>query len=428
MNKQELEAFRGDVYAFIDGELKVEDYARYEKLLKESDEARQFYEEIVEFEMELKEMGPLQEFEPPENGWEKFQLKLDTEDSMELDITLPEYSMPERLASHFKHNFAGYGVLAAASVAIVITSGPSPSLAPQTPDHSTVSVSQKAPSRALVAKKPIETHKPKPPAFQPKFSVGKLGAQQFARMAGTASTEMSNDLIQKAEVDKLGTDLPTLKQILVNESELNAMIKVPAGDVYSDKGQKAKVASFQIDKFPVTNLEYAKFVKDSGRVSPFNWEAGSFKEIDERGFKPVTYVSWEDANAYCRWEGKKLASRAQWERAAKGSSKNAYPWGNQFSVKLANTRESGVGLVEVGQYPGNVSSFGVYDLTGNIRQWVADDYNGKELGFFAKKGQYKIMKGGSFMDSAKKSTLDTIVYGDKDTIYGNTGIRCVSSL
>ena len=94
-------------------------------------------------------------------------------------------------------------------------------------------------------------------------------------------------------------------------------------------------------------------------------------------------------------------------------------------MKKANTQEAGIGLVEIGSYPGNVSPHEVYDMSGNVRQWINEDFAESDQ-VFSPNRQHKMMKGGSFMDTAEKAAIKFSMSGEKDTIYGNTGIRCVS--
>jgi formylglycine-generating enzyme required for sulfatase activity len=91
----------------------------------------------------------------------------------------------------------------------------------------------------------------------------------------------------------------------------------------------------------------------------------------------VTGVTWFDADAYCRWTGGRLPSEAEWEKSARGENGREYPWGDQWSKTITNTGDNSDvegGVVEVGRYPQNQSVYGVYDLSGNVWEWVEDWY------------------------------------------------------
>ncbi len=96
---------------------------------------------------------------------------------------------------------------------------------------------------------------------------------------------------------------------------------------------------------------------------------------------PVANVTWHGAQAYCNALGRRLPTEAEWERAARGDDGRIYPWGNEWDNNKAKTNrprpsEGGtIGPVEVGRYPDGVSPYGVYDMAGNVAEWVYDWYS-----------------------------------------------------
>lgn len=112
--------------------------------------------------------------------------------------------------------------------------------------------------------------------------------------------------------------------------------------------------AFYIDVYPTTNADYSRFVAAAGHYPPMHWIDGRCPEnlLDH----PVVFVTWHDAHAYAEWAGKALPSSQQWEKAARGTRGDTYPWGNQATPAKCNVRESGVGATTPGdRYRSSVS-------------------------------------------------------------------------
>jgi len=132
--------------------------------------------------------------------------------------------------------------------------------------------------------------------------------------------------------------------------------------------QQVKLAEFWIDQYEVTNTQYAKFVSETGKPSPTSWAAGAFPPGHDN--RPVQGVTWDQAADYCQWAKKRLPTEAEWEVAARGPENDLFPWGNkEDSVKLSDNETYDVGTVSA-----NRSRYGVFDLAGNVWEWVGDPY------------------------------------------------------
>ena len=136
------------------------------------------------------------------------------------------------------------------------------------------------------------------------------------------------------------------------------------------------VSPFYIDAVEVTTERYAKFLAANGSLAPPDeWES---VDLEKQGQLPVVGVSWNDAEAYCQWAGKRLPTEAEWERAARDSDQRMYPWGNEAPgagrAVYGHRAESayGGGLDRVGTLDAGRSREGVYDLEGNAAEWVSD--------------------------------------------------------
>jgi iron(II)-dependent oxidoreductase len=141
-----------------------------------------------------------------------------------------------------------------------------------------------------------------------------------------------------------------------------------------------QVNAFYIDKYPVTNAEFKKFV-DSTHYQPpdahnflKDWKDGTYPEGWAN--KPVTWVGIEDARSYATWAGKRLPHEWEWQVAAQGADGRSYPWGNAWDtamVSKTNRSREATGPAEVTAHPQGASPYGVEDLVGNVWQWT-DEY------------------------------------------------------
>ncbi|MGH8179276.1 MAG: formylglycine-generating enzyme family protein [Steroidobacter sp.] len=145
---------------------------------------------------------------------------------------------------------------------------------------------------------------------------------------------------------------------------------------------RMRLASFHIDKYPVTNADYRQFIDASGyRPNDAHnflrdWENGSPRSGWEN--KPVTWVSIEDARAYAAWAGKRLPHEWEWQYAAQGGDGRLYPWGDDWNTanmpQQSRAREMPI-PADVDAHPQGASPFGVMDLVGNVWQWTDEFYD-----------------------------------------------------
>jgi formylglycine-generating enzyme required for sulfatase activity len=169
--------------------------------------------------------------------------------------------------------------------------------------------------------------------------------------------------------------------------------------------RRAELKRFAIDETPVTNAQFAEFVKASGyqpkREENFlqHWSDG--RPPADKEDHPVVYVDLDDARAYAAWAGKRLPKEEEWQYAAQGADGRKYPWGNDFEQGHCNDGKIG-GTTTVKAFPGGRSPFGCYDMCGNVWQWTESERtNGRTRfciirggSFFAAKGSVWYMDGG----------------------------------
>src|SRR6266436_3289212 len=155
------------------------------------------------------------------------------------------------------------------------------------------------------------------------------------------------------------------------------------------------IKSFYMDKYPVTNAEFKKFL-DAAHYHPKDelnflrdWKDGAFPSGWDN--RPVTWVSIEDARAYAAWAGKRLPHEWEWQYAAQGTDGRVYPWGNQWdasAVPEADKNRTMRSPDTVDAHPKGASPFGVMDLVGNVWQWTEEFTDEHTRGGILRGGSY----------------------------------------
>ncbi len=198
------------------------------------------------------------------------------------------------------------------------------------------------------------------------------------------------------------------------------------------------LSAYYIDKYEVTNAAYERCV-EAGACLPPNQSRSSTRtayysnpEFDEF---PVIYVDWTMAKTYCEWRGDRLPTEAEWEKAARGTDGRMYPWGEGIACDKLNYNNCKGDTTKVGSYLDGVSPYGLYDMAGNVWEWVNDWYDSNyyqsspasnPLG--PSSGQYRVLRGGSWGDSDNVVRSANRNYNTPVFIYGDVGFRCARSL
>jgi len=208
----------------------------------------------------------------------------------------------------------------------------------------------------------------------------------------------------------MGTTAEELRQVfLLDQKETPVFLtEMPARRIH--------VEPFFIDRYPVTNYQYRRFVAETGHRAPWLWDDPRWNGA----MQPVVGVGWEDARAYARWAGKSLPTEEQWEKAARGTDGRWWAWGDEFLPNRCNSREYGLGSTsEIGIFDDGVSPYGCYDMCGNV--WEMCEGIWQE--------DHPPMRGGCFLGSATFVRV-TCRWTPEDPINGAhwLGFRCVKEV
>jgi serine/threonine-protein kinase len=181
---------------------------------------------------------------------------------------------------------------------------------------------------------------------------------------------------------------------------------------YEHPRQTKELPAFYMDRCEVTNERYGRFVKATGHA-PSRY--ASYPQLNAAR-QPVVGIGWPDAEAYCRWAGKRLPREEEWEKAARGTDGRPWPWGKEADPSRYNGKKAGYFVpVAVGSYPKGDSPFGVADMAGNVWEMTASDW----------KPGSKAMRGGSFLNGLQEVRV-TVRWSSEDEKGGAKwlGFRC----
>lgn len=186
----------------------------------------------------------------------------------------------------------------------------------------------------------------------------------------------------------------------------------PAGDEYHSAPKEILLGGFWIDQYQTTYNQYAQFLTATN---------GQSQEILGAGNQPVRGVTWDQAVAYCSWANKRLPTEAEWEAAGRGSGPNPqlYPWGEDPTAGGQVLNLPTEDAYEVGSMPFNQSPFGVYDMVGNVWEWVGEPYAEAPIGS-------KILRGGRFGLPILDLAYRLSVSPDDERYIKFAGFRCAA--
>jgi formylglycine-generating enzyme required for sulfatase activity len=241
-----------------------------------------------------------------------------------------------------------------------------------------------------------------------------LAYQTWDKKAEPASTET----VKKSS--ESSTDM-----VLITAGYFNMGSSEGVGDADEHPRHRVYVDAFYIDKTEVTFDQYDKYCEANDHSKPSDDGWG-------RGKRPVININWKDADAYCKWAGKRLPTEAEWEKAVRGGTDTEWYWGdsdNQIGDYAWYKENSGAMTHPVGQKKSN--PFGLFDMAGNVWEWCADWYGADYYKSSPERnpkgpedGTDRVLRGGSWVNFTDCTRSAGRLGFSPVTRYGSIGCRC----
>ena len=189
------------------------------------------------------------------------------------------------------------------------------------------------------------------------------------------------------------------------------------------------LAAFSIDRAEATQAEWARCVSAGACTTPWAWY-----DPRKTPHQPVRSVSWHQAVAYCAWQGRRLPTEAEWEKAARGGDGRKFPWGSTApGCGQANFDVCGGAVVDSGVLLSGASPSGALDMSGNVSEWVGDYYDRNYYSVAPAvdprgpaMGSARVARGGGYSSSSGQLRASARMMGDPAAAYDAIGLRCAN--
>lgn len=269
----------------------------------------------------------------------------------------------------------------------------------------------------------------------------------------TPTQTVTNTPESTATLIPIDTPIATLGygvgSIIVSELDGMVLVYVPEGEFImgSDNNKpnerpahEVSLSAYWIDQTEVTNKMYMKCVQagawacEEPNVLRSESQDNYFYNLAFENY-PVVAVTWQMAYSYCQWAGRRLPTEAEWEKAARGTDERMYPWGNDTpKSNLLNFNPFGNDTTIVGSYPKGISPYGVFDMAGNVSEWVYDFYD--EIYYIGSPKsdpegplqsldlKNRVIRGGSWRDGDTGVRVTDRSWYDQSYTLINLGFRC----